>query len=79
MHMVSNILDIKTLVKFVANRLDPFIVIKKQKLYPFFRTYWHQGLRGTLQDLAKKIGGEARRASPLNGETEIQHSQLKQY
>ena len=31
MHMVFDILDMKFLVKFAANRLDPFVVIKKQK------------------------------------------------
>ena len=37
MHMVFDILDMKFLVKFATNRLDPFVVIKetKKKTYHF--------------------------------------------
>ena len=48
-------LDMKPLVKFPANRLDLFILIKtkekkrkKKKTLPLFHTYWHQEHRGTL-------------------------------
>ena len=43
MHMVFDILDMKFLVKFATNRLDPFVVIKKQKLYHFSA---HIGIKG---------------------------------
>ena len=63
----SDILGIKSLVKFVVSRLALFIVNKNQN-FPFFRTYYQQGLRGTSQgergrerDREREIGGELER------------------
>ena len=48
MHMGFDITDVKFL-KFTANRLNPFVVIKEQKkTLPLFHTLWHQGPTGTL-------------------------------
>ena len=44
MHMVFDIFDVKFLAKFVPNKLDPFVVIMKQKLYPVFSA--DIGIRG---------------------------------
>ena len=35
MHMVFDILDMKFLIKFATNRLDPFVVINETKKKPY--------------------------------------------
>ena len=56
MHMGFDITDVKFL-KFTANRLNPFVVIKEQKqTLPLFRTLWHQGPTGTLHMVSEQKG-----------------------
>ena len=57
MHMVFDIMDMKFLIKFAANGLNPFVVIKEQKkTLPLFRTLWHQGPTGTLHMVSEQKG-----------------------
>ena len=46
----SDILDMKSPVKFSADRLDPFVVLKKTKNFPFSALISSKGLRGTLHN-----------------------------
>ena len=50
----SDILDMKSLVKFSANKLDPFVSLKNEN-FPFSALISNKGLRGTLHRERSKM------------------------
>ena len=53
MHMVFDIMDIKFLVKFSANRLNPFVVIKEHKKN--FTTFPHILASRAKRDITRLV------------------------